>query len=173
MDYLKGPSVKLVKFTDRYKTLDYIGWLNDGEVNRYLCTGRLPVAKDDVGISNDNTALLFAIIAHSDELIKHIGTISLHHIDWIDRKCEVGYMIGSKDHWGRGIATEAVGLITNYAFNRLNFNKVSAGVVGGNAGSVKALERNGFKQYATEPQDYYLDGEYLDTHRFYKLQERR
>jgi hypothetical protein len=59
----------------------------------------------------------------------------------------------------------------DYAFNRLNLNKVTAGVVKGNEGSAKVLIKNGYKQYCTNPQDYYLEGKYFDTERFYKLQE--
>lgn len=182
MNYLVGPRIKLVKFTERYITAPYLGWLNDHRVNRYLCTGRFPVAKDDVFAPDNNKDLLFAILSklvpdsggilqESDQYQNYIGTISLHGIDWIARKGEVGYMIGDQQHWGIGIATEAVGLITDYGFNRLNLHKLTAGVVHGNTGSSKVLEKNGYKQYCIEPDDYYLEGQYLATHRFCKLQD--
>lgn len=182
MSYLVGEKIKLVKFTDRFITAEYIGWLNDHNINRYLCTGRLPVIKKDMYAPTDDANLMFAIIANvfkdengmyvnDTDFVHYIGTLSLHDISWIDRKGEVGYMIGSEDHWGLGIATEAVGLITDYAFNRLNLNKVSAGVVEGNIASAKALEKNGFKQLCVVPQHYYLEGKFLDQLEFYKLQE--
>ncbi|MBW2632390.1 MAG: GNAT family N-acetyltransferase [Deltaproteobacteria bacterium] len=171
MNYLQGKDIQLVKFTERYITADYIGWLNDSEVNRYLGAERMPVSRDDVNIPDSDETILLAIISNHTDTPKYIGTISLHYIDWIDRKGEVGYMIGSKEHWGKGVATEAVGLITNYALNRLNHNKISAGVIEGNTGSIKVLKKNGYKQYAVAVQDYYLDGEYLDTLRFYRLSE--
>lgn len=168
--YLEGPNIQLVKFTDRYITAEYVGWLNDHEINRYLGTGRLPVAKDEVFAPIDEKTLMFAIISNHRDVYEYIGTISLHGIDWIARKGEVGYMIGSREHWGKGVATEAVALITDYAFNRLNLNKIIAGVVDGNIGSVKVLEKNGYKQYATLPEEYYLEGKYFDAAQFYKLQ---
>jgi RimJ/RimL family protein N-acetyltransferase len=79
-------------------------------------------------------------------------------------------MIGNKQYWGKGIATEIVGLVSNYGFNRLNLNKLYAGVVDGNVGSSKALLNNGYKQYATVPQEYYLEGKILDVSMYYKLQ---
>lgn len=180
-DYLVGPRIKLVKFTDRYITTPYLGWLNNHKVNRYLCTGRLAVANGDVNVPAGDKNLLYAILSklredsgnklwESDAYDNYIGTISLHDIDWIARRGEVGYMIGEQSHWGIGIATEAIGLVADHGFNRLNLNKITAGVVDGNVGSIKALEKNGFKQYGTNPQDYYLEGKYLDVHRFYKLQ---
>lgn len=180
MDFLIGNKVKLIKFTKENVTDEYIGWLNDPEVNKYLCTGRFPVTKDDICIYSGEKNFLFAIMARSfvcgdesDEYNDYIGTISLHNIDWITRKGEVGYMIGNKKYWGKGIATEIIGLITEYGFNRLNLNKLYAGVVEGNAGSEKALQNNGFKHYACVPQEYFLNGKYLDVNMYYKIQERQ
>jgi RimJ/RimL family protein N-acetyltransferase len=181
MNYLEGKSIKLVKFTDGFITAEYVSWLNDHNINRYLCTGRILVARKDMYAPNDDSNLMFAIMSNMSidsegkklkdkDYVHYIGTLSLHDISWIDRKGEIGYMIGSKDHWGMGIASEAISLVTDYAFNRLNLNKVSAGVVDGNVGSSRALEKNGFKQYGTIPQDYFLEGKFLDGIRFYKLQ---
>ena len=181
MSYLKGKKIQLVKFTDRYITAEYVSWLNDHDINRYLCTGRFPVSKKDMYAPDDSKNLMFAIMSNigidsgeqafvDKDYIHYVGTISLHDISWIDRKGEVGYMIGSKDHWGMGIASEAISLVVDYAFNRLNLNKVSAGVVDGNPGSSRALEKNGFKQYCITPQHYYLEGKFFDQIEFYKLQ---
>ena len=181
-NYLVGPRVKLLKFTDRHITHPYINWLNDSKVNRFLHTGRLPISKDELYAPEGDSDLLFAMMSNlikddsgrlikSNEYQNYIGTVSLHDIDWISRNGKVGYMIGDSNHWNIGIATEVVGLVTDYAFNRLNLNKIVAGVVDGNTGSEKVLLKNGYKKYCTEPQEYYLEGKYLDTDRFYKLQE--
>lgn len=181
--FLVGEHTKLVKFTERYVVAKYIDWLNDQRVNRFLCAGRKPLAMEDITMPNGNTEMRFAILSNlrsneeknvmvkGDEFAEYIGTISLNGIDWINRRAEVGYMIGQTSHWGCGIATEIIGLISDYAFNRLGLRKVEAGVVDGNVGSVKALEKNNFKKYGTVPQEYFLEGKYLDVHRFYKLQE--
>jgi len=148
-------------------TAEYFSWLNNHEITRYLCVGRLPVIKQDVPVPSGDKYLMFAIIYNE----RYVGTCSLHRIDWISRNGECGYMIGDKSCWGRGVATQVVGLIVEYAFKRLGLNKVTAGVVGGNEGSCKVLEKNGFIKYGINPQDYYLEGEYLDTHLFYKIAE--
>lgn len=182
-EYLVGNHTKLVKFTERHVTANYITWLNDHVVNRYLYAGREPLTVENIIIPSGKNEMRFAIMSNlkfdkeKDVLVKgndystYIGTISFSGIDWICRKAEVGYMIGEKTHWGNGIATEIVGLMVDYAFNRLGMHKVEAGVVDGNAGSVKVLERNGFKKYCEIPDDYYLEGKFLSTHRFYNLQE--
>jgi len=181
MTYLIGKNIKLVKFTERYITPKYIGWLNDPDINRFLCVGRIPVSKDQLGNRNDTNNIMFAMMSNiinddgkmveDDDFFEFIGTISINGIDWICRKAEIGYMIGSKDHWGYGIGGEAVSLVTDYSFNRLNLHKVEAEIVDGNVGSGKILERNGFKEYGRVPDDYYLEGKYYDKIKFYKLQE--
>ena len=180
MRFLEGTNIKLVKFTNRFITPEYIGWLNDCDINRYLNTGRILVEKQNVYAPDSDNNLMFAIMSNisadnnqfrDKDYISYIGTISLHDISWIDRKGKIGYMIGPKNYWGMGIATEAIGLVTDYAFNRLNLNKVTSGVVEENLGSLRALEKNGFKQCGLLPQDYFVDGKFFDGIRFYKLQE--
>lgn len=182
MNYLVGDKIKLVKFTDRFITPEYMDWLNNHSINRYLATGRFLVTREEVFVPKDNKNLMFSIMCNigidsggnlwEDNGFNHyIGTISLHNIDWISRKGEVGYMIGSRKHAGKGIATEAVKLITDYAFNRLNLNKLSACVVGGNFDSNRVLEKNDYKLLTTIPQDYYLENEYKDAYLYVKLRE--
>lgn len=176
---MKTDKVKLIKFTEKSITPEYVSWLNDQEVNRYLDTGRIPVSFDDVFAPRDDKNLMFMVMTNmyydeygdiqtDTDYVKYIGTCSLHKIDWIVRKCEIGYMIGNKKFWGLGIASDVVKVLSDYAFSRLNMNKITAGVVGDNSGSKKVLEKNGFVLNSVEPQDYFLD-KYLDTFRYYKM----
>jgi len=171
--FLKSDRIRIDKFTDRSITPEYILWLNDPEINMYMNTGRFPVSEKDVYAPKDQKNLLFMIryLSEKDSLDPYIGTASLHSIDWISRKAEIGYMIGDKGYWGKGIATEVVKILCDYAFFRLNLNKVTAGVVAENIGSMRALEKNDFKLYATNPKDYFVNGKFLDSKRYFKLQE--
>ena len=45
-----------------------------------------------------------------------VGSIGLKNIDLTNKKANLGYWIGEQ-YWGRGIATECVRLIINYAFS--------------------------------------------------------
>jgi RimJ/RimL family protein N-acetyltransferase len=170
--YLVGQKVRLEKFCDKHLTDKYISWLNDFEINKYLCVGRLPISKSEVSILSGDNDIRFAIITSEKNLTEEfVGTISLHKIDWIARRAEMGYMIGNKRFWGKGVASEAISLVTDYGINRLGLNKIVAGVVEGNNGSVRVLEKNGYKKYATEYQEYWLEGKFLDSHKFFILAE--
>ena len=60
---------------------------------------------------------------------------------------EIGYWLG-EDFWGRGIATEALILMTDYAFTRLNLLRLFALPFAGNIGSTRVLEKAGYVREA-------------------------
>src|SRR5919198_2019057 len=74
-----------------------------------------------------------------------VGSIGLKNIDLINKKANLGYWIG-EEYWGRGIATECVGLIIDYAFySGLGLKQISAYVFPENKASIRVLEKNGMK----------------------------
>jgi len=73
-----------------------------------------------------------------------VGIINLFHIDRKNRRAEVGYWLGKK-HWGRGIMSEALHLMLDYAFREMKLVRVSAKVFHPNTASAMLLEKAGFK----------------------------
>src|ERR671938_1340165 len=75
-----------------------------------------------------------------------VGSIGLKNIDLINKKADLGYWIG-QEYWGRGIATECVGLIIDYAFysSDLGLREIIAYVFPENKASIRVLEKNGMK----------------------------
>ncbi|MDI2586004.1 GNAT family N-acetyltransferase [Psychrobacillus sp. NEAU-3TGS] len=59
----------------------------------------------------------------SKETGEFVGSSGLHRIDWNVRKFEIGYWIDSKFE-GKGLMTEAVERITEFAFEELQANRV-------------------------------------------------
>jgi [ribosomal protein S5]-alanine N-acetyltransferase len=76
-----------------------------------------------------------------------VGSIGLKNIDLINKKADLGYWIG-EEYWGRGIATECVRLIIDYAFSSsdLGLGEVIACVFPENKASSRVLEKNGMKK---------------------------
>jgi len=122
-------------------------WMNDQEVREYL-TIYLPVTSDmeDAWIDSlkerqGKDVVLAVVLKETDE---HVGNIGLHSIGSKNRTATLGIVIGAKKYWGKGIGTEAIELILDYAFNTLNLRKVNSIVVEGNTGSLRIHEKNGF-----------------------------
>jgi RimJ/RimL family protein N-acetyltransferase len=76
-----------------------------------------------------------------------VGSIGLKNMDLINKKADLGYWIG-EEYWGRGIASECVGLIIDYAFysSDLGLREIIAYVFPENKASIRVLEKNGMKK---------------------------
>ncbi len=61
---------------------------------------------------------------------------------------EIGYWLG-ETQWGRGIATEALVLVTSHLFGAPNLLRLFALPFADNAGSIRVLEKAGYVREAT------------------------
>lgn len=92
-----------------------------------------------------------------------IGICGFDKIDYINRVATYGIFIGDKEHWGKGYGSEALLLLCEYAFNKLNLNKVKLTVYSFNQRAIKAYEKCGFKITGVEPEEAFIDGKYHDV----------
>ena len=60
---------------------------------------------------------------------------------------EIGYWLG-EELWGRGIASEALGLVTEHAFTTMNFLRLFALPFADNPASARVLEKAGYEREA-------------------------
>ena len=77
--------------------------------------------------------------------MKHIGNIKLGPINIHHNCAEIGLIIGDKDSWGKGLASRAISIVTQFGFNQLKLAKLSAGCYENNIGSKKAFEKSGYQ----------------------------
>ena len=145
---------------------NYLSWMNDYEINKYLesrfTTHTIDSLKNFVtAMNNSENNFLFAIVDKESD--KHIGNIKLGGIHPIHKYADIGLIIGDKNYWGHGIATNAIKLVTEFAFNDLNLRKVIAGVYENNIGSIRAFKKCGFKEAYIKKNTYYFEGKYIDA----------
>jgi [ribosomal protein S5]-alanine N-acetyltransferase len=152
---------RLVSLEDRFQgarvtlrlvTLDdcserYVEWLEDPEVNRYLETRWSRHTLDSVRsfVSEKLSSLdsyLFAILERANQA--HVGNIKIGPIHPRHAFADVSYFIGDRASWGRGLATDAIKVVTRIGFERLGLHRVQAGLYAGNVGSRRALEKAGY-----------------------------
>lgn len=86
-------------------------------------------------------ALSFAI--RHGETEDYLGNVDLHSIDWERRSFALGYWLRDGAE-GQGFMSEAVGLVTDYAFTSLNAHKVALRCDARNTRSAALAERLGF-----------------------------
>jgi len=92
------------------------------------------------------------------------------HIDLKHRRGVLGYLI-RPDHWGRGIATEAVSAVIEYCFSHLNppLNRIEADHYIENPASGRVLEKLGFAKEGVLRSYIYKDGAPRDVVRWSRL----
>lgn len=159
--YLRGEHVTL-RPADDSDPPRFVPWFADMEVTRFL--GRRSAVAlyqeiaflKSVGESKDS---VFWMIDADGETV---GATGIHQIDWPNAHGTTGIIIGAKDKWRRGIASEAMRLRTAYAFRELNLHKLMTEAFVENAASRRALEKNGYRTIGTRRDHFFTRGRWND-----------
>lgn len=98
-------------------------------------------------------------IARADEVIGGIG-LDLQ-TDVFRRSAEIGIWLGEA-YWGRGMATEAVRALTEYAFTHFDVCRIFAGAFEWNPASMRLLEKAGYAFEGRLRKSVTKDGQTID-----------
>jgi [ribosomal protein S5]-alanine N-acetyltransferase len=163
--FLSGQNIYLREITISDVPGAYYRWMNDPAITQFLESRFYPNTMDSLNeyVKNkqaDSNNVFLAIVIKENH--RHIGNIKLGPINWIHRFADIGIIIGEKDCWGKGYASEAISLVTKFAFNTLNLHKLTAGCYEMNQGSVKAFQKAGFYIEGGRKSQYYYQGAYID-----------
>ena len=136
----------------------YYQWLNDPQVNQFLETRFMVQSKTKIAefvTSKDGSSDEILLAICDKKLDLHIGNIKIGPINWVHRRADISLLIGNKAYWGKGIASQAIQLISQFAFQTLNLNKLMAGAYKTNIGSIKAFQKCSYN-IEGEVEDYVL-----------------
>lgn len=145
---------------------NYHRWMNDAEVVRFLesrfQSHTVESLKKYIECTiRDPNILFLAIVLKSNN--RHIGNVKVGPIDWVHRLAGVGIIIGEKECWGKGYASEAIKLVTDYAFNNLKLHKLIAGAYKNNKGSARIFSKAGYTIEGVWKDHYMTDSGYEDS----------
>ena len=163
--FIEGERIYLreIRLSDANK--NYRDWMNDPEINQYLesrfegwSVGKLKRYISNIK-RNPDSVFLTIVLRNGN---KHIGNIKIGPINRRHRYADVGVIIGEKSFWGKGIATEAIKLVVDYAFNKLGLHKLTAGAYSCNIGSIRAFKRAGFSVEGVRKKHGFCNGKYID-----------
>jgi ribosomal-protein-alanine N-acetyltransferase len=104
--------------------------------------------------------LHWGVARRSDDLI--VGHATLFAFEKRGMRAEVGYSV-QKDFWGKGLGTEALGILVRHAFEDRGLRRLEADVDPRNVGSLRILERNGFVQEGYLRERWEIDGDIQDS----------
>ena len=126
----------------------YTDWMNDLRVTQFL-ESRFEVHTTDSLVkqfhkyTQNNDTLFFALIEISSGL--HIGNLKVGPINSRHLFAEIGLLIGEPECWGKGYATEAIHLVTDYLIGSGVVKRLICGAYAKNVGSINAFLKCGYK----------------------------
>ncbi len=167
MPHMIGPNVMLREYRqDDFPSIRK--WVNDRATTRYL-SGIFwyPQTEADTTdflnrvMHSAPNAAYFVIADVKDQ--SYIGQLDIFDINWKLRCGELGIVIGSDEKRGKGVGTEALKLLQDYAFGILGLERLELTVYTGNKRAMRCYEKAGFVHEGVRRHAAMVDGRYMDV----------
>ena len=91
-----------------------------------------------------------------------IGEIRLDNINLSDGRAGLAVGIADATALGRGLGTEAIGLVADHAFGAMGLHRIGVRVLAFNARAIRAYEKCGFRVEGRERESALIDGAWHD-----------
>ena len=147
---IKGTKVALTP-QQRENVPTYWKWICDPEVNSGLTDmGACVSIENEYEWYDNNVAKATGSSVNFDvrevDGMRLVGDCALFDIDHAAGTAELGLIIGEKDCWNRGYATETVALLARYAFDVQGLSSVILHVYDFNERALAAYRKAGFRE---------------------------
>ncbi|MDR2519597.1 MAG: GNAT family N-acetyltransferase [Eubacteriaceae bacterium] len=140
----------------------YVEWLNDPAVTKDLALYSASVSMDSerAFLASQAGEHTYSIVdLETDSLIGNCGILE---IDPLNQTAEVGIFIGPEAFRGKGYGTEALSLLVDFGFRRLNLHNIQLKVYSRNEAAVRCYAKVGFKQVGARREALLRDFERWD-----------
>ncbi len=147
----------------------YTAWLNDLETTRYLT-----LSQAQVSLEGEREHLPGLARRHNYAIVERgadpegredrlLGNCGIMDIEESNRAAEVGIFIGDKESRGKGLGTEALRLLCDYAFNVLGLRSLMLRVYAYNERAIASYRKTGFKEIGRRRKAHFYAGAYHDV----------
>src|SRR5687767_14000612 len=139
---LNGQTIRLRPIREADLTTLYDAWVqveNRGEFYPHDIVSESVFRKryEDGGYWEDNTRGVLLIVDRADHLIGQIEFFRAMYMDCF----EIAYLVYDEQHRGKGVVTEAVGLLVKYLFETTKVNRLQLAISTENAASRRVAEK--------------------------------
>lgn len=151
-----------------------IKWRNEEDIQKMIGGPKFFVSSETekkwiLDHINNSHKIVLAICLRSND--KYIGNIILKDINWRYRSAQEAILIGDKEEWGKGYATEAIFECLNYAFNEMGMERVWSLVLDSNDASLKLHQKCGYTREGRLRNSVFKGGRFHDQVLFSILRE--
>ena len=145
---IEGDKVLLKPFSLKFVNDNYLAWMNDKEVTKFIYKAKDHISLNDLTLFANKMVksdydYFFAILIKKTQL--HVGNVRLGPVDFNLMISKFGIMIGDKNLHNQGIGTEVMELIKEFSFNYLNLRQISFPVVKEHSQAMKLYSKTKFK----------------------------
>lgn len=141
----------------------YLSWFSDRVVTQFLSARNL-TRQDVIDYIDEGrrsgTYYMLALCDAASGL--HIGNVKIGPIDRSNGNSDLVTVIGDRSFWGKGLATEAISLASQLAFEVYGIRKLCGSIISNNVGSIKSYTRGGWHIECVRKHQYLVDGELQD-----------
>jgi RimJ/RimL family protein N-acetyltransferase len=177
MDFVNLETARLIlrHFTDA-DLVPFMAYRNDPDVARYQGWEGISEAEAHAFIAEQKLVQpgvpgqWFQIAIALKETGMLAGDCALKIDEHDERQAEIGYTL-ARAYQGKGIATEAVSRVLDYAFRTLELHRVIAITDCENAASIVLLERLGLRREGHFIQNVWFKGKWADEYLYAILQD--
>lgn len=160
--YLRGVEIEDLALIERIEN-NPENWLHSGTL--------IPFSKKSIeeyvlairDLFNDKQSRWVIALHENDH---SIGAIDLFEFDALNRRAGIGVII-EEEYRSKGFASEAIELLSDYAFSYLNLHQLWSTILSSNLASQKLFEKNNFIKTATKSKWVLTDGAWNDEY-FYQ-----
>lgn len=158
-----GQLISLRELTPEDIDERYLSWFLDSVVTQFLSARNL--TRQDVldYIEEGRRSGTYYMLAVCDSASgKHIGNVKVGPIDHANGTSDLVTVIGDRSFWGKGLATEAIALASQLAFDVYGIRKLCGSIISNNVGSIKSYTRGGWHVECVRKHQYLIDGQDQD-----------
>lgn len=141
------PRVTLVPVTQSIETRhNWLRWLNDPDISKWMHSSK-PYTSEEIYrwvdfVVSDPNRHYFSIVSEG----KSVGFVNLRKDQQPSNTAEIGIVIGEKDKQSRGIGSETIRQVLEYAKTHTEITSVRANIKPENEKSIRLFTSAGFVQ---------------------------
>ena len=147
---------------ERHDLLRNYQWGNSRELIEKTCMPCFPKSANDIdrwfeaGVDSA-TSKVYAIKTRDGD---YIGNIELRDIETLAGRAEMGLFIGEMQSRGKGYGTDAIRVLSGFAFREMRLHRLYAKILEGNRPAQNAFARCGYKLEGTEREAHFAEGRF-------------
>ena len=166
---ISGKKTYAIPFTkNNASSEDYLYWMRDFEVIKNLNI----ISYIEKNVSTDELVKYFLDMESAKDIEfyslntirdnKFIGSVKISKINNFLGIADLGIMIGDRNYWGKGIATDILEAFCNYIFYEKQLRKITCGLMASNMAMKKVFKKLGFRTEGVFRKVDWFDGEFID-----------